>query len=429
MNNSPINNGAMDNNSMNGGSTIRATDRKSLMNKGWRVTFAGLGVNLALGALYSWGVFAAALRAQGWSATASQIPYMTACAVFALLMVPAGRIQDRSGPKRVLLLAAILTGAGLMLSGAFLTVLGLSFFYGVVFGAAIGFGYASTTPAAIKWFGAHRRGLISGIVVSGFGLAGIYIAPLTTFLIGRFDLRTAFVILGGGFCAAILVFRSMIHNPPAGSEPPRPVVHAGSPPVKTAGRDQGFRAMIRTPQFAGIWIMFFTGTFSGLMIIGKLSGIAQEQAGLNTTQATALVMIYAVFNWLGRIVFGILSDRAGRKAISITIFALQMLCYALFAFLVSFVPLAAVTAVVAFCFGGMLAIFPAMTADFFGVRNLGVNYGSVFTAWGFGGVLGPLLGGMVRDLSGEYRISYVVAAILCLLGLLLAIRLSPPRES
>ncbi|MHB8961936.1 MAG: L-lactate MFS transporter [Saccharofermentanales bacterium] len=399
------------------------------MNKGWKVTFAGLGVNLALGVLYSWGVFAAALRAQGWSATESQLPYMTACAVFALLMVPAGRMQDRAGPKLVLLLAAILTGAGLILSGVIMTVLGLSLFYGIVFGAAMGFGYASTMPAAIKWFGTHRRGLISGIVVSGFGLAGIYIAPLTTFLIGRFNLRYTFVLLGIGFCIAILIFRSMISNPPSGYEPEHMKISKKMLQTKKTAKDYRFREMIRTRQFGGIWVMFFTGTFSGLMIIGKLSGIAAEQAGLDTVRATALVMIYAVFNWLGRIVFGILSDRIGRKTASIMIFSLQVLCYSLFPFYTSFIPLVLGAIVIAFCFGGMLTIFPAMTADYFGIRNLGVNYGLVFTAWGFGGVLGPLLGGLVRDLSGNYNISYIVASALCLIGLLLAITISQPLSA
>lgn len=397
------------------------------LNKGWKVTFAGLGVNLALGVLYSWGVFSAALRQQGWSATESQIPYMTACATFALLMIPAGRTQDRIGPKLVLLMAAILTGVGLILSGLFLTVIGLSLFYGVVFGAAMGYGYASTTPSAIKWFETSKRGLISGIVVSGFGLAGIYIAPLTTFLIERFDLRYTFIILGVVFCSAILIFRSMISTPPAGYEPVRKKNDIAVSPVRKIIKDINFHEMIRTRQFAIIWGMFFAGTFSGLMIIGKLSGIATEQADLNVGRATALVMIYAAFNWLGRIAFGIISDFIGRKTTSIIIFSLQTLCYLLFPLFISFTPLVIGTIVIAFCFGGMLTIFPAMTADYFGVKNLGVNYGIVFTAWGFGGVLGPLLGGIVRDLYGNYDISYLVAAILCLTGLILAVAI--PRSN
>ncbi len=409
--------------------TTRSPGQPATQNRGWTVALAGLGVNLALGILYSWGVFSAALRDAGWTATESQLPYMVACLVFALLMVPGGRLQDRVGPKLALLLAAILTGAGFVLSGVFLTVGGLSLFFGVVFGTAMGFGYAATTPAAIKWFGPHRRGLISGVVVSGFGLAGIYLAPLTTFLIHRFNLRLAFVALGLGFSVLILVFRHFVRNPPADHVPPAaPVTAVARRRTAVARRDFQWKDMIRTPQFAALWLMFFFGTFAGLMIIGKLASIGKEQVGVTPGEAAVFVMLYAIFNWLGRIIFGLVSDRLGRKGTLIAIFVIQTACYALFGLLTTPLLLALGTAWVAFCFGGMLSVFPAATADSFGVRNLGVNYGLVFTAWGFGGVLGPLLGGLVRDWTGSFNISYLVAAGLCLAGTILSFLEKPPVE-
>jgi OFA family oxalate/formate antiporter-like MFS transporter len=396
-------------------STPAKPERLDRSNKGWAVTFAGSGVNLALGVLYSWGVFAAALRAGGWSATQSQIPYMIACAVFAIIMVPAGRLQDRIGPRQVILTAAILTGVGFVGSSMLMTVFGLSVFFGVIFGTAMGFGYAAATPAAIKWFSPQRRGLISGIVVSGFGLAGIYIAPLTTFLIAQVGLASALLILGLVFCLTILLCSRIISNPPPGYQPPQPEQTRISK-TTGSGRDFSWREMLRTRQFYLLWLIFCLGTFAGLKVLGQLSNIAQEQVGMTPSQAASFVMIYAVFNWLGRVTCGVISDKIGRKATLVGIFLIQVLAFAFFAHLTVTATLALGTILVAFSFGGMLTCFPAIAADYYGIKNLGINYGLIFTAWGGGGVFGPLLGGIVRDLTGTYQVSYTISAILCLIG-------------
>ena len=173
-------------------------------NRGSIVTMAGLGVNLALGVLYAWSVISAALIDKlGWSVTQTQIPYMMACACFAFSMVPGGRLQDKYGPRPVIMAAAVLAGVGFYLAGATLTVVGLTVFFGLVFGIGMGLGYSAPTPAAVKWYGPEKRGLISGIVVSGFGLAPIYIAPITTNLINRFGIQTTFYVLGGLFFLVI----------------------------------------------------------------------------------------------------------------------------------------------------------------------------------------------------------------------------------
>ena len=185
-------------------------------NRGWLVVFAGLGSNLCLGALYAWGVFAAALRTEaGWTATQTQIPYMIACLFFALLMVPGGMLQDKFGPRPVLTSSAIFAGAGWYLSGSVNSVWGLALFFGVFFGTAIGFGYSTATPTAVKWFHPEQRGLVSGIVVGGFGLAAIYAAPLVRVLLGVYGISSTFRILGVGFAVIILVLSRFINNPPS----------------------------------------------------------------------------------------------------------------------------------------------------------------------------------------------------------------------
>lgn len=384
-----------------------------LRKKGWAVTFAGLGVNLALGVLYSWGVFASALRTQGWSATESQIPYIIASFVFAVIMIPGGRFQDKYGPKPVIFSAAFLTAIGFVMSGFFMSVIGLSIFFGIIFGSAMGLGYSAATPAAIKWFNPKKRGLISGIVVSGFGLAGIYIAPLTTYLIANFGLINTFFILGIFFGIAIFLFNLVIDNPPIEYETS---ISKDENEKESSFKNYTWREMITTPQFYSLWIAFCFGTFAGLMVLGQLSNIAQEQIGITATSATTFIMLYAVFNWFGRIACGYISDIIGRKITLVSILLVQFVCFVFFARFTTFFSFGLGTSLVAFSFGGMLTLFPASTADYFGVKNLGLNYGLVFTAWGAGGVFGPLVGGLVRDLTGTYSISYTVSAILCLIG-------------
>lgn len=408
---------------------------------GWVVVFAGLGVNLVLGVLYAWGVISAALiDRQGWSATMTQIPYMVACAVFALSMVPGGRLQDRIGPRPVVMGAAVLAGIGFLMSGWVLTLPGLTAFFGIVFGAGMGLGYAAPTPAAVKWFSPRKRGLISGIVVSGFGLAPVYIAPLTTYLLNHFTLSQTFMILGAGFFSLIMSLSLLIRNP----TPERLAELAAIPSVPPSGtaggatpkddrsappqarREYDWDEAFRTPQFKLLWTMFCFGTFAGLLIIGQMSKIGLEQAGIRN--GFMLISVYAVFNCTGRILCGMFSDLLGRMRTLRALFLMQVLTFALFAFLTTPLSKAAGVAVVGFTFGGMLSLFPATTADFFGMRNFGVNYGMMLTAWGVGGVFGPLLGGIVRDATGAYVLSYVVSAVLSAAGALLTLITKAPRE-
>ncbi len=424
-------------------------------------------MNLALGVLYSWSVFADALKTGGWTATQTQVPYMLACAVFAAMMVPAGLLQDRSGPKLALITASVLTGAGFVFSGIFLNMPGLLISFGIIFGTGMALGYSTTTPTAIKWFDPSHRGFISGVVVSGFGLAGIYVAPLTSFLIHIFALRMTFIILGVFFCVLIFLLHFKIRNPPEGHVPytwerrertakwPKRLklsthlkysTRTKKQTQETTGQtlsetgsvskysadikeDYSVRQMLKTYRFYALWIMFFCGTFAGLKILGQLSSIGKEQGSLTLHGASVLVMIYALFNFVGRFSCGFLSDKLGRKVTLFIIFLLQVVNFALFSQFKGIASLSAGTACLAFSFGGMLSLFPSMTADYFGLKNLGLNYGIVFTAWGLGGVLGPLIGGMVRDHIGIFDLSYLISLAVSFTGLIFSLTLPPAQKA
>ncbi|MDF1541908.1 MAG: MFS transporter [Anaerosomatales bacterium] len=236
---------------------------RSAATRGWIVTLAGLGINLALGVLYSWSVIAKTLTAEwGWSAGAASLPYAVAVGVFALTMVFAGRAQDCFGPRVVATLGGALTGLGLIVAGLAgpgqlpLVVFG----FGVLAGAGIGLGYAAATPAAVKWFPPERKGLITGLVVSGFGLASVYIAPVTSALLGGIGVNTTFFALGGSFLVITIGLAQLLTDPPEGFAPTAPaqiaaVAGGADTPAAPVSHDYDWREMVRTRQFVLLWLM------------------------------------------------------------------------------------------------------------------------------------------------------------------------------
>ncbi|PKM83486.1 MAG: oxalate:formate antiporter [Firmicutes bacterium HGW-Firmicutes-13] len=410
----------------------------SSTNRGWIVTFAGTGVNLAIGILYSWSIFARFLRMPiadgglGFTATQGQIPYMIACGIFALMMIPGGRAQDKIGPKAVIIAGGICTGIGFIGSSFLMTVVGLSIFFGIFFGTAMGLVYTSATPAAVKWFGPQKRGLVTGLVVSGFGGASIYTAPLTEYLINSFGIERAMLILGIVFTVITIGLAQLISNPPAGyvpvgaAPPPKPK-DADEAKKGTLKVDYEWSEMVKTPQFYLLWLMFCFGSLAGLLIIGHLSNIAVEQAGV--ALGFLLVALLAVFNAGGRIGAGVLSDKLGRVNTMLIVFVVQGINFLLFNSYSTLWPLIIGTAVVGACYGACLSLFPATTADLFGTKNLGVNYGLVFSSWGVGGVFGGYIGGIVRDISGTYHTAYLIAAALLAVNIVLTFFTRKPPEA
>ena len=403
----------------------------NLQRRAWIVTFAALGANLGIGVLYSWSIIARYLQDDlGWSSLQSQIPYMIACGMFALMMVPGGRAQDKLGPRLVITFGGLCVGLGFLLSYFWLTLTGLAISFGVIVGTGIGAVYCSTTPSAVKWFGPEKRGLVTGIVVSGFGGAPIFAAPLAELLIVNQGLEMTLLILGIIFLAAIIFFAQLINVPPKNYLPPGP---SNSNSLNTTSHDQPVKVdfewneVLKVPRFYMLWIMFCFSSLAGLMMVGHLSSISVEQTGasLGFYQVATL----AVFNALGRIGAGYTQDRWGRLTTMYLIFALQAINFILFDYYTT-VPLMLIgTMICGYCYGALLSVFPATTAQLFGVKNLGINYGMLFTAWGVGGVAGGYLGGLVRDLTGTYAGAYFTAASLLLVCVVLTYFTRKPVEA
>jgi len=404
----------------------------SSSNKGWIVTFAGMGINLALGVLYSWSVISKSLQdpkiGWGWSSQQASLPYSIACGVFAIMMVIAGRAQDKFGPRLIASIGGALTGMGLIIASfatkadIFLMITG----FGILAGTGIGLGYAAATPAAIKWFPPAKKGLISGIVVSGFGLASVYIAPTTQGLLGAFGINQTFLILGIAFFIVTIILSQLLVNPPADFVPASDTSETQS--IVSKKYEFDWHEMLKTPQFYLIWLMYAFASFAGLMIIGHLAKIATTQLP-GVELGFILVAILAVGNAGGRVIAGSLSDKLGRTRTMLIVFVFQAVLMMVLASATNVPMLVIVAALIGFNYGANLALFPSITADYFGTKNLGVNYGLVFTAWGIGGVFGGLVAGRIVDATGSYNTAFTVAAVLCAVAAALTFLTKAPRTA
>ena len=397
--------------------------------RGWIVTLAGIGVNLALGILYTWSVLSKGIpEAWLWTETDKSLPYAVACLVFCVVMVPAGRVQDKIGPRMVATLGGLLVGAGMILASYSTSPMGYILGFGVLAGAGIGCGYASTTPPAVKWFPAGKTGLIAGLVVSGFGLASVYAAPLSTHLMKAYGLPSAMFSMGIGFLIVVVVLAQLLTPPPKGYIP------AGTlKPAAGAARKEDYTPleMLRTWQFYVLWFMYACGAGAGLMIISKLTKIAQDQAGLSV--GFWFVAVLAIGNGAGRIGSGTLSDKIGRKATLFICFAVQAVSILLLSLaskgslLASPVILALLSSLIGANYGANLALFPSVTKDYYGLKNFGVNYGLVFTAWGLGGFMLSLLAGKVYDQTHVFTFAYYCSAVLLAAAGLVTFVMRPPQ--
>jgi OFA family oxalate/formate antiporter-like MFS transporter len=406
--------------------------KASTVNRGWRVTFAGMGINLALGVLYTWSVISKGIPdSWGWSEADKSLPYAIACLVFSIVMVPAGRLQDKIGPRIAASIGGLLVGVGMIFTSRTTTPVMYVVGFGLLAGAGIGFGYAAATPPAVKWFSAAKTGLITGIVVSGFGLASVYISPLTNWLIGTAGVQTTLLILGVAFLVVVIVLAQILQPPPAGYVPAGSV--PGNPSAPVVKKDDfSPQEMLSTWQFYVLWFMYVCGAGAGLMVIAKLAAIVKEQAGINL--GFVLVAVLAIGNGAGRIMAGLVSDKLGRLRTMLICFVLQAVLVFLLSrantgsILASIPVLALISALIGANYGANLSLFPSITKDYYGLKNFGMNYGLIFTAWGMGGFMLSLLAGNLYDKYHTFAYAYYGASTLLIIAAVLTFVVKTPRS-
>ncbi|WP_305044585.1 L-lactate MFS transporter [Geoalkalibacter sp.] len=408
-------------------------------NRGWTVALAGTGINLALGILYAWSIFKGAIAesiAQGgaggfnWNPAAINDPYAVCCLVFAFAMIAAGKCQDKFGPRLTAIIGGLLVAAGFVAVSQsteyWVWVLG----FGVLAGTGIGFGYSAATPPALKWFPPAKTGLIAGIVVSGFGLASVYIAPLSQYLLSHYGIQKSMLIYGVAFAVVVSGLALLISNPPKGYVPagaPAPNGAKAAPAKPSV--DVAPSQLFKSGKFYTLWIAYFIGAGAGLMVIGSMASMAKASLG---ELAFLAVAILAIGNAAGRIVAGIVSDKIGRANTLIIMMVLQA-CLMFAAIPVvgnkgtSAVVIVLLATFIGFNYGTNLSLFPSFTKDLWGLKNFGMNYGILFTSWGVGGFILVRLAEMLKAQTGSFAMPFAVAGVLLLVGAMLSLSLRPKK--
>jgi OFA family oxalate/formate antiporter-like MFS transporter len=418
----------------------------AIKDRGILVITAGTGINLALGVLYTWSIFKGAIKqsieaggeaAFNWAPTTLNDPYAVCCLVFACTMILAGAVQDRFGPRVTAFIGGLLVGIGFIWISQSTEYWHWILGFGVLVGSGIAFGYSSATPAALKWFPPNKTGKISGIVVSGFGLASVYIAPLATYLLSAWGLQDAMLAFGIGFFVLVSLLSILLFTPPEGYSP-KGFVDRRDQTDKNQERRSDFidtsaspGQMLRTPSFWLTWALYFIGAGSGLMVIGSVAGMAKSSLG---EQAFLAVAILAVGNAAGRIIAGIASDHYGRAPTLAVLFFFQaMLMFAAVSVIGNdssgVITLVMLATFIGFNYGSNLALFPAITKDLWGIKHFGMNYGILFTAWGIGGFVMSRTSEMIQVETGSFSISFIAAGILLIVGAVLTFFLaSHPKK-
>lgn len=314
-------------------------------------------------------------------------------------MIPAGRIQDKISPKITALISGLLVGLGLIISAITCSITGFTIGFGLITGAGIGFGYAAATPPAIKWFPANKTGIIVGLVVSGFGLASIYIAPLSNYLINHFGIKNTLLFFGIGFSIIIVSLSQLLITP-------KKTRYLEKQKIQTKNIKPF--DMLKQTQFYILWIIYACGAGAGLMVISIIKKITP-----NLKVGTIAIMILALGNGIGRILAGLLSDKISRKTTLIFFLLLQGITVLFLSiitnkenYLSANYIIIGLSFLTGMNYGSNLSLFPAITKDYFGLENFGVNYGILFTAWGVGGFTFALFAGKVYDLTHSFSFAF-----------------------
>jgi MFS transporter, OFA family, oxalate/formate antiporter len=393
----------------------------------WRVV-GGMSMNLALGSLYAWSVFVAPLeKAFGWKRAQTSTVFTIAVVVFALTFIVAGRLQDKLGPFKISLVGAVLVSLGFFVCAYADSITKFFIFFGVLGGLGNGFGYATPIPVMSKWF-PDKRGLAVGLAVAGYGGGSAIFGPLAaSYLIPHFGWRATFEVLGVIFFVMTVFGAFLLKNPPVGYKPPGWTPAAAS---KVAASAYEFTPgeVLRTPTFYLMWVAYAFGCAAGLMVISQLVPFAKSVGIPSTTLAAFGLVVGAAGNAMGRIFSGWMSDHLGRinvlrLMIGISMVAMPILYHVGGNVLALFVMLF----IVYWCYGTQLSVNASTAADFWGTKNVGINYGLLFTAWGVAGLLGGRIGGLLYDKYHNYQMAFYTAAGLAAIALICELAAKRPH--
>ncbi len=394
----------------------------------WGIACAGVLLQMAIGAVYAWSVFRLPLTKQfHWSISQVTLTFPIAILLAGLASFTGGLWLKRVGPRVVALTGSVLYGGGLYLASfSYHGLWWLYLSYGVMGGIGVGFANISPIATLVRWF-PDRRGLITGIVVGGFGSGALVTAPLATRLIQRVGVLETFAWLGGVFLVITVMTSLFMQNPPEGWRP------EGWTPTPQQMEQHGTVSLtlgqaLRTWQWWALWLLLFLNTSAGISIISQESPIFQEFAKVSALVAAGMVGVVSMGNAVGRVFWAWASDTLGRRMTFTVMFLVQVGLFWLYPGLHTVMSIGVVTFLILMCYGGGFGTMPAFAADYFGPLHVGSIYGLILTAWGVASIFGAQLIAHLRQSSGSYVSALHVIAGVMAVSVLLPLLVRPPQR-
>lgn len=384
----------------------------------WFIVFGAVLLQVCIGAIYTWSLFNQPLMDKfGWAKNEVVLTYSLAIFVFAFSTIFSGRLQDKIGPRKVATIGAISYGGGVMLASTATSLTELYIYYGIIAGAGVGFAYVCPLSTCVRWF-PRKKGFITGIAVGAFGLGSLVFKSIIEYFIANSGVSSTFFYVGIIYTILGLIGAQFLILPPVG--------YSSSGKSSNTIKENNFKVgeMIRTKSFYFIWIMYFFGCISGLLVIGLAKDIGMQLVGLEASVAANAVAMIALFNASGRLVWGTLSDKLGRVRVVTMMFIITAISMITMSIVdLDYITFFACLAGIAFCFGGFLAVFPTITGEFFGINNLGSNYGVVYQAYGAAALAGPII---VAN-AGGLKPTFLIAAVFAIAGAVLTFIVKQPK--
>ena len=387
----------------------------------WLILIAAIIINICIGTLYAWSVFAMPLgKLFGWAPPALALVFTINHGLSPVAMIGGGYLQDKLGSKTTIIVGGLMFTIGLFLSGYVSQVGMLYLTYSALAGIGGGVIYAGNIGNTVKFF-PDKRGLAAGLCAAGYGCGAMLVAPIASALIINYGVLNTFQILGTAFFIIIAICIMFIKKAPAGYKPAGwtpPVVAATA--AQPAGNDSKWTQMISEGIWWVVMIMLFCGAMSGLMVLAHASPIGQIMFKLTPMNAAFFVSIITLANALGRVGFGALSDRIGRSNTIMIMYIVSALSMLNLAFTTSVAGFVASGVGCGAVFGGFMGTMPTIISDRYGLKNFGVNYGITFIGFSLAAIFGPLTAAKVRVATGNYEQAFWIALGINVVGFVFA---------
>ena len=394
----------------------------------WPVLVGGGLMNVALGTYYAWSVYVPALEREfHWTRTQTSLVATIDMVCLASSFLVAGMLQNRIGPRAVATIGGLLFSCGLFLASFTQSLTMLYLTWGVMVGIRLGFGYLAPITVGSKWFPNHR-GLVNGLAIGIFAAGSGIFGPIASTLVERIGWRATWQLYAGVFFIFTMVGAYMLKDPPDGYVAPASGSTAVNRP-KAHHLDVPTSQVLRTPMFYALWLAYALGTTAGTMVISQLVPFARA-SGFTAANAALAITVGAVGSAAGRFLSGWMSDHLGRLLTLRAIIGVSMIATpSLYLWREEVLLFYVLLFVVYYCYGTQLSVYTALAGDFYGTKYLATNYGVLLLAWGFAGVLGPVIGSRVYVSTGTYQYAFFGSAVLAFAALaILSVIVRPPAS-